>query len=222
MAHRIDTPPDLARPDSRLVLFPFTRVELGGETHVADTIASAFVARGLPAFGLISYNLFVGEGRLLHFTQLTRIDTRPDIDVERAFTAEIEARVPGIEVFDVTATRPYRSTARLPDAQRPGCYTLTTVTLEDPCPDGQRTWADAVLDPADSTLPPPESGLIATHFYSTTDCTRVLKVAEWTTTEAHQRAAAEHDPKLSEVPEAPRATAITTDEYQFAFSLLPE
>lgn len=218
MPARTGLPPDLARPDMGAVLFGFWRVDPAHQDDAVDALGGVWADEPWPAPGMDFYSLLVGEDgeSLLHYAQFTRVDVVPD----SAWKAAIDTVAPGSERVEVTTARWYRSTERLPDAPRPGCYALVMVTLDTPGPDQQEAWVDGVFDAGGST-PPPESGLIAANFYLSADGTRILNLAEWTTAEAHRRAAEEPAPRLRAATQRPGVRDIEVSRYRFAFSLVP-
>ena len=79
--------------------------------------------------------------------------------------------------------QPYRSERR-PGAPEPGCIVMVTIEFEGPDHDRLRRWADLVFEAMSEETEPPAGGLGA-HFHLSTDGTRILNYAEWTSAEAH-------------------------------------
>jgi quinol monooxygenase YgiN len=141
--------------------------------------------------GLLSYNLFVGTDgdTVLHYSQWASDESyREFVRTDRAERVRaIDAAVPGIARHAVVSYRLYRSTA--PDSTRrtPGCIVVVSVEFDGPDEQRQRRWVDAVFD-ALAAETEPHPGGIAAHFHLSTDGTRVLNYAEWTSEEAHRDA----------------------------------
>ena len=67
---------------------------------------------------------------------------------------------------------------------------------------------------ADSDQASLEAGLIATHFHVSVDGTRVLKIAEWTTADAHRNAVTEPAARLrSTTQRFPGVTGIAVQRF---------
>jgi hypothetical protein len=98
----------------------------------------------------------------------------------------IDDAVPGLQGTGPVPYRLYRSAVR-DGAPVPGCIVVVSVTFEGPDEQRQREWVDAVFD-ALAAETDPHPGGIGAHFHLSTDGTRVLNYAEWTSKEAHREA----------------------------------
>ena len=89
----------------------------------------------------------------------------------------------------ITPTAAAATVARdgLPDVTRPDVGTILVSPWLVGTPERQRGWIDTVIG-ALSSETEPLPGLVAAHFHVSTDGTRVLNDAEWTSEEAHQDA----------------------------------
>ncbi|OXM51944.1 antibiotic biosynthesis monooxygenase [Amycolatopsis alba] len=129
----------------------------------------------------------------------------PDIDAARAAFEEREGLVSftAYEGIDHDGAFTYEQWAaedaiqgpafRLYRGQRgegtPGCLVIVSVEFEGPDERRQRDWIDLVFEALDSEPARPEGG-ISGYFHVSTDGTRVLNYAEWTSAEAHLAALA--------------------------------
>lgn len=121
--------------------------------------------------------------------------------------------------------RSYQPTTSRP-GPRPGCVVFVTVDFDGPDGDRQRRWIDGVVA-ALAAEPQPAPGLIAAHFHASTDGTRVVNYAEWTSAQAHRDALADGPdgigqaelPEWRRVREFPGVTANTVGRYALRRSL---
>jgi hypothetical protein len=102
---------------------------------------------------------------------------------------------------------------------------VVSVTFDGPDEARLRAWVDAVFDAlaAEEDLHP---GGISGHFHVSTDGTRVLNYAEWTSEEAHRealerssRGAVGSGPRWREVQTFPGLTSSTVRRYRLLGSL---
>ncbi|MEU6056524.1 monooxygenase [Streptomyces xanthochromogenes] len=183
-----DTPrphPDITRPDAGTVLLSVRHTDgPHRQRALADAAFSAWSRLPHPP-GLLSLSLFLGvdgHGVLAH-SQWRDDD---------AYAAHARTHGPGLfpgtdvpQDLDRAAPvrfRLYRSTGPGRGGRTPGC--VATPSFDTDGPERQRAIVDRLVDgPLDRPLP----GLLAAHFHLSTDGTRVVNYAEWTTEELHER-----------------------------------
>lgn len=133
----------------------------------AEAAREAFERRG--GEGLVSFTAYEG------------------IDHDGAFTYEQWTSEDAIENLDgAPVYRLYRGNQ---GEGVPGALVIVSVEFEGPDEQRQRDWIDLVFTALDSEPVRPEGG-ISGYFHVSTDGTRVLNYAEWTSAEAHLAALA--------------------------------
>ncbi|WP_158888776.1 antibiotic biosynthesis monooxygenase [Amycolatopsis anabasis] len=190
MTARLDSLPDLTRADVGAALFSNWRLGTPERQQAAvDAIGAAWESRPWPTPDLRSYTVFAStDGEtLLHYSQWA------DDDAYHAFVRthrrqrvnEIDTAVPGIERYGLTSYRRYRSTEPTAETRAPRCFVTVKVEFDGPDVPRARAWVDGVFNAAaaDAAIP---AGLIAAHFHVSTDGSKVLNFAEWTSEQAHQ------------------------------------
>jgi hypothetical protein len=156
--------PDLNRTD-------VSTVRVSDDVTDAGSVFTA-LAQGEWPTELLSFNAYVNteSGAVLTYTQWGG----EGADLTRA---------PSVEY------RPYRSGTK-DDAPTPGCIVVVRVEFEGPDEQRQRDWIDTVFQALDAQTTPHPGG-ISGHFHVSTDGTKALNYAEWTTEEAHKDALAQ-------------------------------
>jgi hypothetical protein len=114
--------------------------------------------------------------------------------------ASIDEAVPGIERHDLGTCTLYRShhaAAHDDDGHLPlpGCIVIVDIDFDTVDYLRQQAWIDTVMAALEAESPP---GLIAAHFHTNTDGTRVINYAEWTSEKAHQDALATGPPGVNQ------------------------
>ena len=142
--------------------------------------------------GLIAYSCLLGEDErsVLHYSQWSgenaaRVFASAD---KRRWAQAVDDSVPGIDRRGVTAYRLYRSTTPLDHAPPAGCLVTVTIGFDGPDEGRQQAWIDSVFTAAGTASPEPKAGMLAAHFHVSLDGTRVLNLAEWSTSRAHRNA----------------------------------
>lgn len=161
----------------------------GQQQRAADAALHAWRHSPWPE-GLIAHNCLLGEDgvTVLHYIQWS------GEDAARAFAAAgkpqwariVDESVPGIDHREATAYRLYRSTTLPGQAPSAGCLVTVTVDFDGPDESRQRAWVDNAFAAAGTADPSPEAGMLAAHFHLSLDGTRVLNLAQWTTSQAHR------------------------------------
>lgn len=213
---------------------PADGVILAGEWRIADSgRQQSAAAAALEAWrhvprpeGLIAHSCMLGEDgcTLLHWSQWTGQDTARAFAGagKAAWARAVDAAVPGIEHRKVTAYRPYRSTTPSAQASAAGCLVTVTVDFDGPDTGRQRAWVDTVFTAAGTAGPSPQAGMLAARFCLSLDGTRVLNLAEWTTSQAHRDAAAvPARPLRTAVREFPGVTRTTVQRYVPCWRAVP-
>ncbi|GAA4535317.1 antibiotic biosynthesis monooxygenase [Amycolatopsis samaneae] len=188
-----------ARADVDAPTFGFWRVGTRERQHAAiEALADAWEARPWPASALRTYSVFAGSDgtTLLHYSQWA------DEDAHRVFTRtgrdprneEVFAAVPGIERLGSTSYRLHRSRVDDP-ATTAGCVVIVLRRFDKPDPDRARQLIDTLFSvPAHTPTP----GLLSAHFHVSTDGSRVLNYAEWTSENAHRAAVADRPQEIDD------------------------
>lgn len=162
--------PDIARSDARAVFMSHWYV---GETApaVVNEIAGAWRESEWPE-GILTVSIYLSAAgdTVLTYAQCA------DDTAYRSFVRELT--IPGAVEY-----RLHRSVVLDPAAPTPGAMVIASFDVDGR--ERQETIVDAVAanllrSPADERL-----GLIASHFHTSVDGTRVINYAEWTTDEAH-------------------------------------
>ncbi|WET78728.1 antibiotic biosynthesis monooxygenase [Amycolatopsis sp. QT-25] len=144
-------------------------VAVAREYPDAGSARAAFEARANGAEGLVSFTAYEGIDHDGAFTyeQWTGEDAIQDLDGAPVFRLYRGQRGEGV----------------------PGCLVIVSVEFEGPDERRQRDWIDLVFEAPASEPARPEGG-IGGHFHVSTDGTRVLNYAEWTSAAAHRAALA--------------------------------
>ncbi|MCC5034464.1 antibiotic biosynthesis monooxygenase [Streptomyces sp. WAC 00631] len=186
--------PDITRPDAGARFFSTWRVGTPQRQRaVVAAVAATWAERPWPTRDLLAYHVYTGTDgdTLLHHSQWT------DKAAYHAFVRthrqerndEIDAAVPGIERVGIAAYELYRSRSLRDPGAVPGCVVVVDVEFDGPDRARQRAWVDAVFEALDGE-PQSRPGGISANFLLSTDGTRVLNYAEWTSEEAHADALA--------------------------------
>jgi hypothetical protein len=182
-----------------VVIGEWTTARPEDQRPAADAALAAWHDVAQPP-GLLAHHCLLGEDghSLLHYQQWTSPDScRAFVGTDRQrWLQSVDSAVPGIHHHRATTYHIYRSTTPLAEAPPTGCLATITVDFDSPDPQRQRDWIDSVFAAAGTNQPSPTAGLIAAHFHVSLDGTRVLNLAEWTTTQAHRDAAATPAPHL--------------------------
>jgi hypothetical protein len=186
--------PGMDRASTGLVLVGEWRVADPDQQHrTADAALAAWDITGWPT-GLLAHSLLLGEddGTVLHYLQWSGESACRGFawTGRNRWVRSVDAAVPGIGHRGVTAYRWYRSTTSLAAPPPAGCLVTVEVRFDGPDPQRQRKWTDGVFAAAGTSDACPAAGLLAAHFHLSVDGTQVLNLAEWTTANAHQEAAA--------------------------------
>ncbi|MEO8660406.1 MAG: NAD(P)H-binding protein [Bryobacteraceae bacterium] len=172
--------PDIGRSDAGLAMVSEWTVDTPERQQATvDAFVAAWRNAPWPA-GLVSVNLLASlDGTtILLYGQWAN---------EGAYEeAVIEQTVPGIQRKPATAYRVYRSGTR-EGATIPGCIVVVSVEFDGADEQRQRQWVDTVFEALEAEPVLPQGG-ISGHFHVSTDGTRVINYAEWTTAEAHEAA----------------------------------
>jgi hypothetical protein len=168
--------------------------------------------------GLLAHHCLLGEDGVgvLHYLRWSSPDAcRAFVSTDRPrWLRSVDAAAPGVRHHRTTAYQMYRSTPPLPDAPPAACLATVTVDFEDSDAQRQRDWIDGVFAASDTGQASPSTGLIAAHFHTSLDGTRVLNMAEWTTAEAHRRAATQRAPQLRTATQRfPRVTSVAVHRF---------
>lgn len=189
---RVDytTVPDIGRGDAGLALLGEWRT--CGPEHqqrAADAAMAAWQIVRWPA-GLLAYSCLLGEDGqgVLQYSQWSEESAAHAFaDADKPQWAQaVRAAAPDIEYRKLTPYRLYRNTTPLADPPAIGCLVTVTVDFDGPDAKRQQGWVDHVFAAAGTTHASPERGMLAAHFHLSLDGTRVINLAEWTTTQAHR------------------------------------
>jgi heme-degrading monooxygenase HmoA len=192
MTTTTDRLPDITRPDAGLVLFSEWTVGTPERQRAAMDAAMAGWANWPVPEGLLSHTCFAStDGTTVrHHSQWT--DQAALDDFRRTDPPErkraIDDAVPGLDRHGLAVYELHRSYhGTVSDGTRPvpGCIVMVDIEFVDSDRERQRQWIDAVLT---ALAVEPMPGLIAAHFHTSTDGTRVVNYAEWTSEQAHQAA----------------------------------
>ena len=183
-----DTLPRIDRPDAGLAVVMQWSTRDAGQQRTVMEIAVAASERTAWADALLSLSWFTGtDGRqILAYAQWTTETDYSEFGQAHnaAFGREID-ELPGVAGTGPVNYRLYRSGVR--DTVTPGCIVAVTVEFDGPDHCRQKEWVDAVFDALASEAAPPSGG-IGAHFHLSTDGTRVLNYALWTSEQAHRDA----------------------------------
>lgn len=140
--------------------------------------------------GLLSINLFASSGSetVVNYAQWTSDEAYHEFARRhpQSRVDQIDRAVPGIERQEPIHYHLYRSRAR-ERAPVAGCVVIVSVEFDGPDEQRQRRWIDTVFEALDAETELHPGG-ISGHFHVSTDGTRVLNYAEWTSEEAHRDA----------------------------------
>jgi heme-degrading monooxygenase HmoA len=184
--------PNISRPDVGLVIV--NEWALGTPDRQRAAVDAAMAAWDTAPWpeGLLTHNCFLATDgdRVLNYWQWSgeeayREFLRTDCP-ERV--RRIDDAVPGIERYEITLYRLYRSAFTFGPQQVPGCVVLVSVEFEGADEQRQQKWVDTAIT-VDAESEPQLAG-ISGHFHLSTDGTRVLNYSEWTSEEAHREALA--------------------------------
>lgn len=100
-----------------------------------------------------------------------------------ATTAEPLPDIGKIDRQDLALYQHHRSHHTDLAAASIGCIVIVDVPIVEPDPESQRDWIDTVMEALRVESPP---GLVAAHFHVSTDGSRVVNYAEWTSGRAHR------------------------------------
>jgi hypothetical protein len=187
----IPTLPDIARPDVDVVeLRSWTTTGIAEQRTTADRV----LAEAQPPWpsGLLSVACFttVAPVAVVSLLRGTAVDQEPlppeHLEVR---TYSQWARPP-----DDSGDRTYRLVKTYDTGERsqPACVAMILIDFDGADDARQRRRVNVVVD-ALSAEPKPIPGLISAHFHASTDGTRVLNYAEWTSLGAYAEALA-HGP----------------------------
>lgn len=183
------TLPDVTRPDTGAI---FSSVWLLGSPERQRAAAEAIVSGwkdGPWSPGALSYSIFLGTDgdTIRHYSQWTSIEAFEHYQrtVRDSRVSRIDETVPGIVRQDLRRYSLYRSFVAKDADQVPGIVVFPTADAETS--EELRRFIDAMLDGSgieDDATP----GLLSAHFHVSTDGTRMLNYAEWTSEDAHEAA----------------------------------
>jgi hypothetical protein len=183
--------PDVARADAGIALVGYWTVRTPERQRAAVDAGIAACKRAPWPEGLISFSAFAStDGEtVLTYSQWTGDEAVAEFrrgPLPMTLVREVEDAVPGLERSQPISYRLYRSSVR-DGAPVPGCVVIVSVEFDGPDEARQRKWVDTVFEAleAETKLHP---GGISGHFHISTDGTRVLNYAEWTSEEAHRDA----------------------------------
>ena len=108
---------------------------------------------------------------------------------EEAYSEFLRSTGPPPDIYrpEPVKYRLYRGGTREGPRRVPGCIVIVSVEFAGPDEQRQRRWVDTVFEALDAE-PVLHPGGIAGYFHLSTDGTRVLNYAEWTSEEAHREA----------------------------------
>lgn len=92
-----------------------------------------------------------------------------------------------IERVGIATHHPPRSFYAATERADAGCVVIIDITLEEPDDAVQRRWIDAVLEALEHRAP---DGLLTAHLHPSTDGTKIVNYATWTSARAHRDALA--------------------------------
>lgn len=191
--------PDVTRPDAGTILIsPWLVSDPAQQRAAADSVVDSWERLDRPAAMLTLTTLLSTDGsQVLNYAQWTNDeDHHAFVRTQRpALIRAIDDALPGIERPGLTRYRlhdSYRADTgaatatpapSAPAASDPGptVGAIVTVEFETDGPEAQRLLADTVIAGLRES---PVPGLLAAHFHVSTDGSRVLNYAEWTTLDA--------------------------------------
>ncbi|CAM5538394.1 antibiotic biosynthesis monooxygenase [Streptomyces abikoensis] len=196
--------PDITRPDAGVALVSTRHAgSPQAQRAAAEATFAAWRARPLPA-GLLSLSFYAGTdgAAVMAYAQWT--DRAASL---RHAAAHGPVMIHGVgespadlERSEPLVFRRYRTIGPGRSATAvPAC--IATPLFDVDGPERQRTIIDTLLD---GPLSRPLPGLVAAHFHFSTDGTRILNYAEWTSEELHERSL--HSATLQEAGATTRAT----------------
>ncbi|NYI06700.1 antibiotic biosynthesis monooxygenase [Allostreptomyces psammosilenae] len=224
MTTRQHSLPDITRSDAGTTMISTWSVGTPERQRAAvDAITTVWEREPWPTPDLLSYSVFAGTDgdTMLHYSQWTGEDAyhRFVRSGRQPRNDEIDAAVPGIHRVEIAAYRRYRS-LRLADRPAvPGCVVVVDVRFDGPDERRQRDWADAVCETLARQTPNPDR--LSAHLHLSTDGTRVIDYAEWTSERAHIEAAGARggltDPEWERLRDFPGLSrnACRTRRYRF-------
>ncbi|MFD8014952.1 hypothetical protein [Streptomyces sp. NPDC058955] len=168
--------PDPGRPDAAAVFV--TRWYVPGRadgTRLLDEIATQW-RTAAPPDGLLSFHAYLSTDE---DTVLTYVQAR-DPAVYRPFVRSLRgaARAEPVEY------RPDRGVVLASSARPPGCAVVASFDVDGA--ERQDRIVDSVLGALDDTPAAGLRGMLSAHFHLSTDGSRVLNFARWTSDEAHE------------------------------------
>jgi hypothetical protein len=151
---------------------------------IADAIVADWVGAAWPD-GLLSLSALVSTdgAKVLTYAQWTSEESHR---LFRQATPSRGASREGVEHLEPVTYRLYRFGAR-ESAPLPGCIVIVSVEFDGPDQQRQKQWVDTVFAALDAETEPHPGG-ISGYFHISTDGTRVLNYAEWTSEAAHRDA----------------------------------
>lgn len=181
------TIPDIARPDSHLVVAAqLVAPSPDVQRAAADVLLDAWKLVPWPE-GLLSHSVYLGTDGLsvMHYAQWDSVaaheaflrDDRPERQEYILHT------VAGVERQPMTRYDLYRCVRRDTEAI-PGCIVFVEVEFEGPDAGRQREWVDTVIAALEAEPGLPSGGLAA-YFHVSHDGMRVVNYAEWVDEAAH-------------------------------------
>ncbi|MBB5936904.1 antibiotic biosynthesis monooxygenase [Streptomyces zagrosensis] len=186
---RLSALPHVTRPDAGTILIsPWVVSDPAHQRPAADSVVDSWERLDRPA-AMLSLTTFLSEdgGHVLNYAQWTNdADHLTFVRTQRpALVRTIDDELPGIERPGLTRYRLHDSYLAPADDSASGTDSPTgavvTVDFETDGPTAQHLLTDTVVTGLREN---PVPGLIAAHFHASTDGTRVLNYAEWTTLDA--------------------------------------
>ena len=221
--------PDVARADAGIALVGYWTVGTPERQRAAVEAGILAWERAPWPGGLLSLNAFVStDGKtVLTYSQWTGDEAIAGFrggPLTTRLVREVDGAVPGIERSQPISYRLYRSGVR-DGAPVPGCVVIVSVEFDGPDESRQRKWVDTVFEALEAEAQPHPGG-ISGHFHISTDGTRVLNYAEWTSEEAHRDAlqrsgqgSVGSGPKWREVHRFPGVKSSAVQRYHLQRSL---
>lgn len=177
--------PDIERPDAGLALVSeWTLTDRASQHAAVDASVEAWSLVDWPD-GLLSHTVLAAAkaSTVRHYSQWAGPEALDRYRRGPAWLEAVEAAAGSLERHGLATFELDRSHHTPAHAQTdPGCVVVVDVALTEPSPNVQRQWVSAVL--AALAVESPD-GLLAAHFHASTDHTRIVNYAEWTTAQAH-------------------------------------